>query len=79
VLRPIHDPDIGWRGRVSWRAEWVLVEYQDPEPGYFWHRDLIHGLLDCLEAGQQNVSLWHDRIEAAAPSDNAPEDHVETA
>ena len=78
VLRPVHDPDIAWRGRLSWRGGWVLVEYQDPEPGYFWDRDLIHELLDCLQAGQRNVCLWHDRSEATLSSDAPPEGHAET-
>lgn len=70
VLRSVHDPRPGWRGQVTTRALWTSIEYQDPEPGYFWHQGLIHELLDHLEAGRMDVTLWE---ECAFPTD-APED-----
>ncbi len=63
LLRPVHDPRPGWRGQLTTRALWVTIEYQDPEPGYFWHEPLIHELLDQWEAGRRQVTLWAEGAE----------------
>lgn len=58
ILKAVHDPRPGWRGQLMARALWTTIEYQDPDPGYFWDEDLVHELLDHLEAGETCLTLW---------------------
>jgi len=51
ILRGVRDPDPLWRGRISWRPGYVLLEYRDATPGFFWHHDIIRELLDLVEQG----------------------------
>lgn len=58
LLRAVCDPDPQFRGRLTARPLYYLLEYRDSEPGYFWHYGIIGELLDCLEQGRLDVTLF---------------------
>lgn len=75
LLRAVHDPRPGWRGQLTSRGLWTTIEYQDPPPGYFWDEDLLHELLDHLEAGQTSLTLWEEGAPTAErPCNGDPEE-----
>lgn len=57
VLRGIRTPDPRFRGRVSERPGYLLVEYQVAQPGYFWEAPVVEKLLDLVEAGERELEL----------------------
>ena len=63
LLRALHDPNPEFRGRLTERSLYYLLEYRDEEPGHFWHYDIIGELLDCLEQGRVNVTLFEGDVQ----------------
>ena len=63
VLRAVHDPNPQFRGRLTQRPLYYLLEYRDEEPGYFWHHGIIAELLDCLEQGRLNITLFEGDLQ----------------
>jgi len=49
------DPDI--KGRVVQKPGYVLLEYNDELPGFFWHFETIEKLLDLIERGERDTVL----------------------
>lgn len=64
VLRAVHAPDKRFRGRLTRRGARIIVEYRDDTPGFFWHHDILRELLDCLERGEDDVTLRDEGPEA---------------
>ena len=60
LLRGIRETNPEFRGRITKRPLYYLLEYRDDEPGYFWHYDIVAELLDCLEQERVNVTLYED-------------------
>ncbi|MFQ6097129.1 MAG: hypothetical protein ACE5O2_05320 [Armatimonadota bacterium] len=58
ILRGIRTPNPRFRGRIIERPRYIVVEYRDDEPGYFWHYDIIQDLLDAIERRVTNVTLF---------------------
>lgn len=57
VIRGIRVPDPGFRGRVTKKACFLLLEYQVSQPGYFWHIPVIEELLRRIQAGQTETQI----------------------
>jgi hypothetical protein len=51
VVRGIQTPDRALRGRLTVTPDRVLIEYQVPEAGYFWHIPIIEELFDRAGSG----------------------------
>ena len=58
VLRPVQSPEPAFRGRLSRRPGYLLVEYADRTAGYFWDLDLLRELLDHARAGRHELTVW---------------------
>jgi hypothetical protein len=58
ILRGVRVPDARFRGRIVERPRCIVLEYRDDEPGYFWHYEIIEELLDAVERGIKNVTLF---------------------
>jgi len=65
VLRPLHAPDPEFRGRITHKAGRVLIEYRDDTPGFFWHHDTIGELLDLIECGIGDFTLYDHEPQAS--------------
>jgi len=63
VLRPVQTPEPAFRGRLSRRRGYLLVEYADRTAGYFWDLDLLRELLDHARAGRQELTVWEGGAE----------------
>ena len=74
VLRGVKTPDPSVRGRISSRPGYLLLEYRDETAGYFWHHDIIRGLLALVRQGQRDFVLYNwDMILVESP-DNATDE-----
>jgi hypothetical protein len=62
ALRAVREPDPSFRGRISERPGYLLVEYRDDTAGYFWHYDIIEELLRHLSRGSRSVMLCEGEI-----------------
>ncbi len=62
ILRGLQSPAPEFRGRITERPGYVLVEYRDDVAGYFWHYDTIRRLLALVAEGQRNVTLCEGDI-----------------
>jgi len=60
VLRPMHVPDPAFRGRITKRADRIVLEYRDEVPGFFWHHDILRELFAHLEQGRFDIALYDD-------------------
>ena len=60
VLRAMHAPERNLRGRLSPRPGYLLVEYRDDTPGYFWDHDIIRELLALIRQGQRDFALYDE-------------------
>jgi hypothetical protein len=65
ILRAVRTLDAAFRGRVVDRSHSVLVEYRDDAPGYFWQYEIVEELLDRLERGEGNVTLFEGGVTSA--------------
>ena len=73
ILRGLQSPDPEFRGRISDRPGYMLVEYQDDIAGYFWHYDTIRRLLALVAEGRRNVTLYQGDILFPDIAINSPE------
>lgn len=62
ILRGLKPADPEFRGRITHRPGYILVEYRDDIAGYFWHYDTIRRLLALVAEGRRNVTLYEDDI-----------------
>lgn len=62
TLRGIQSPELEFRGRITDRPGYILLEYRDEPAGYFWHYDTIRRLLTLAAEGQRNVTLYEGDI-----------------
>ena len=75
IVRGAKWPDPSLRGRVSQRAGAIIIEYRDDVAGYFWHIDIINELLDHVEEGRFEISLFdRPRRTIAEPPRLGPEE-----
>jgi len=63
ILRGLRVPGGRFRGRIMERARYIVVEYRDTLPGFFWHYSLIEELLDCIEQGRGSVTLFDGNVQ----------------
>lgn len=57
VLRPVQVPEPAFRGRITQRAGYVLVEYRDEISGYFWDLDALREMLRYVRQGRRNITV----------------------
>ena len=57
IVRGIQTPDRDFRGRLRVEPGRVLIEYQIPEHGYFWHIPIITRLLSRALEGETSREL----------------------
>ncbi len=57
VVRGVQTPHPDFRGRLRVEPGRVVIEYQIPEHGYFWHVPIIEKLLEAAMAGESSVEL----------------------
>ncbi len=72
VLRGIKTPDRTFRGRISSRPGYLLLEYRDETAGYFWDYDIIKKLLALVRQGQRDCVLYDWDMMLAQSPDNLP-------
>ncbi len=58
VLRAVRTPERELRGRIVSRTGYLLLEYRDDTPGYFWHHDVIRELLALVRQGCEEFVLY---------------------
>ncbi len=58
VLRGVRTNNAQFRGRLVERNGYIVIEYRDDKPGYFWHYEIIEELLDLVEKGSCNIILY---------------------
>lgn len=58
VLRNVRTADPSFRGRIVRRPGYVVLEYRDDQPGYFWHVPIVEELLRLVELGAGSVTLY---------------------
>jgi len=58
VLRGVRTNNAQFRGRLVERNGYIVIEYRDDKPGYFWHYEIIEELLDLVEKGSRNIILY---------------------
>ncbi|MFQ6132585.1 MAG: hypothetical protein ACE5R4_11155 [Armatimonadota bacterium] len=58
VLRNVRTCDPSFRGRIAHRPGYVVLEYRDDQPGYFWHVPIVEELLRLVELGAGSVTLY---------------------
>ncbi len=52
ALRAVRLPEENVRGRITDKGRYVLIEYRDDVPGFFWDVDIIRELLKAAEEGR---------------------------
>jgi hypothetical protein len=57
VIKEVRVPDTAFRGRVTKKAGFLLLEYQVAQPGYFWHIPIIEELLRRIQAGESDAEI----------------------
>lgn len=67
VLRGMHPDEPGLKGRICERPSHLLVEYADAPAGYFWHYQTIEDLLDHVERGATNLTVYEDSSHTRLP------------
>ena len=60
VLRGVRTSNKHFRGRLVERNGYIVLEYRDDQPGYFWHYKIIEELLDLVEKRSGNIILYED-------------------
>lgn len=60
VLRQVRTLDPAFRGRVTRKRAYLLLEYQTAQSGYFWDIPIIEELLRRIEAGETDALLRED-------------------
>ncbi|MGQ9730727.1 MAG: hypothetical protein ACUVX8_05570 [Candidatus Zipacnadales bacterium] len=64
IVRPVRSRCQCFRGRLTEKAQYIVLEYRDDVPGYFWHHDILHELLDCIEEGRgQQITLYDGDVQ----------------
>ena len=58
VLRGVRTNDPHFRGRLLERKSYIVLEYRDDKPGYFWQYEIIEELLDLVEKESSNIILY---------------------
>jgi len=58
VLRNVRTSDPSFRGRIVRRPGYIVLEYRDDQPGYFWHVAIIEELLRLVELGAGSLTLY---------------------
>ena len=72
ILRGVKTPDRTFRGRISSRPGYLLLEYRDDTAGYFWDYDIIKKLLALVRQGHRDLVLYdRDTLLAQSP-ENLP-------
>ena len=72
VLRGIKTPDPTFRGCISSRPGYLLLEYRDETAGYFWDCDIIKKLLALVRQGHRDFVLYDWAMMLAQSPDNLP-------
>jgi hypothetical protein len=57
AVRGVRTSDPDFRGRVTQRPGYLLLEYQVAMAGYFWHVPIIEELLARIERGEREIVL----------------------
>lgn len=57
VLRPVKVSEPGFRGRLTQRPGYLLVEYRDETSGYFWDLDALREMLRYVCQGRRNLTV----------------------
>ena len=57
VIRGVRTPDPAFRGRVTKKAGYLLLEYQVSQAGFFWHIPIIEELLRRIQAGETAAEI----------------------
>jgi len=60
ILRGQHSAEPLWRGRITERPSYFLLEYRDDTAGFFWDVDIICELLQLLEEGFTEIELYEE-------------------
>jgi hypothetical protein len=58
VLRGVRTSNKHFRGRLVERHGYIVLEYRDDQPGYFWHYEIIEELLGLVEKRSGNIILY---------------------
>ncbi len=72
VLRGIKTPDPTFRGCISSRPGYLLLEYRDETAGYFWDCDIMKELLGLVRRGHRDFVLCDRDMLSAQLPDNLP-------
>jgi len=59
ILHLVRWPDSKIRGRITGKQNEILIEFNDFQPGFFWHRDGFRALLKLVEKGITDYT-WYD-------------------
>ncbi len=80
IVRAITTPEPQFRAWVDVRADSVIIEYAEEQPGYFWGYELLERLLEWVEDG--GASAWFyeqgDRLIRIPASRHTPENTEES-
>ncbi len=57
VIRGVRLSDPAFRGRVTRKAGFLLLEYQVSQAGYFWHIPIIEELLRRIQSGETEPQI----------------------
>jgi len=60
VLRQVRTLDPAFKGRITRKPGYLLLEYQTAQSGYFWDIPIIEELLRRIEAGETDALLRED-------------------
>jgi len=60
VLRQVRATNPAFKGRVTRKSGYLLLEYQTAQSGYFWDIPIIEELLRRIEVGETNALLRED-------------------
>lgn len=58
VLRGMRTTNAHFRGRLIERNGYIVLQYRDDRPGYFWHYEIIEELLDLVEKQSGSITLY---------------------
>ena len=59
VIKGVRGIDPDFKGRLVGKGGYILLEYNDELPGFFWHYETIERLLDLIEQGHRDAILMY--------------------